>query len=140
MCLQALTGNIRMAHKKAIRNSFIGAIFSLFLMSCSFSTEVSGVIRDEKGAGVGGAKIFLIYEGYVSESTSGPDGEFSVTASHLRGSDLLLLISKDGKKLFGMSIDSKESHVKADVVLKDGSQMEIETPTQNAAKNAFLNK
>jgi len=129
-----------MTHKHAIRNSFVGAIFSLFLLSCSFSTEVSGAIRDEKGVGVSGAKIFLIYEGYVSESTSGPNGEFSVTASHQRGSDLLLLISKDGKKLFGMSVDSGESHVTAAVVLKNGSQMEIETPTKIRANNAFLTK
>jgi hypothetical protein len=56
------------------------------------------------------------------------DGSFSIGAVHGGTGDLVLLVSKDGKRLFYRSIDHGVAIESLNITLMNGSQMMLDTP------------
>lgn len=90
--------------------------------------RVSGKVVDENGAPVVGAKVWLIFANWVSDSVTDKNGEFFNARTHGGSQNVNLLVSKEGKQLYYESIDSDKSKVSKTIVLKKGSQSELRTP------------
>ncbi len=106
--------------------------FVLCLGACDSLLRVSGKVVDEEGKPVSKASVFVIYGNWVSKSTTREDGTFSNGQVHGSTENLQLLVSKEGKQLYLETLDYHKSPVSKTIVLKKGTQSELQTPDHHS--------
>lgn len=106
--------------------------FVLCLGACDSLLRVSGKVVDEEGKPVSKASVFVIYGNWVSKSTTREDGTFSNGQVHGGTENLQLLVSKEGKQLYLETLDYHKSPVSKTIVLKKGTQSELQTPDHHS--------
>jgi len=105
------------------------ALMALLLLGCDSLLRISGKVVDTRGKPIASARVWLIYGDWVAETQTSADGAFTLGRTHGPNGAVSLLVSKDGKQLYYRIIDSHIPKTPMEIVLKDGSQMEINTPS-----------
>ncbi|MFZ6745435.1 carboxypeptidase-like regulatory domain-containing protein [Undibacterium sp. JH2W] len=113
---------------KLIKQLIVYPIFFLTLSACDAHMRVSGKVVDENGAPVEGAKVWLIFVNWVSDSVTDKNGEFFNARTHGGNQNVSLLVSKEGKQLYYESLDSDKAKVNKTIVLIKGKQDMLNTP------------
>lgn len=108
------------------RSKLLLAVSVALLCGCDSLTKIHGRVVDSAGQPISQAKVWLIYGGYSSEATTNAAGVFDVGQVHGRTENLTLLVSKKGKRLYLRSVDYRAKMVGLEVLLKDGSQEELD--------------
>ncbi len=107
---------------------FLACLLLAFLCGCDYLLRLSGKVIDENGKPIPGAKVWMIYGNWVSESQTNQNGEFRDGIVHGGNENLSLLISKEGKQLYFQTLNYEEKEMKITVTLKNGTQSMLQTP------------